>query len=79
MLIWLLNLAVEGSDAFIRKFNREASHNELGLQAVELVGYGVDGDGDGIVDEMTVGDQTTLMIYLAAQPRPVTLELTIWV
>ena len=66
----------KGSDAFIRKFNREASHNELGLQAVELVGYGVDGDGDGIVDEMTVGDQTALMIYLAAQPRPVsTLEL----
>ncbi|NJN46898.1 MAG: hypothetical protein HC808_10935 [Candidatus Competibacteraceae bacterium] len=66
----------KGSEGFIRKFNRDAAHNELGIQAVELVGYGVDGDGDGISDEMTVGDQTALSIYLAAQPRPVTqLEL----
>jgi len=66
----------KGKDVSIRMFNRDASHNELGMQAVELVGEGVDGDGDGVTDEMTVGDQTALVIYLAAQPRPVTrLEL----
>jgi hypothetical protein len=66
----------KGSEGFIRKFNRDAAHNELGMQAVELVGYGVDGDGDGISDEMSIGDQTALSVYLAAQPRPVTqLEL----
>jgi hypothetical protein len=60
----------------IREFNRDASHNELGMQAVEFVGDGVDGDADGITDEMTVGDQTALAVYLAAQPRPTTrLEL----
>ncbi len=63
----------KGSVAFVRDFNRGASHNELGMQAVEIVGDGVDGDHDGVVDEMTIGDQTALAIYLAAQPRPTSL------
>ena len=63
----------KGSRAFLRDFNRDASHNELGMQSVELVGDGIDGDGDGVVDEMSIGDQTALSVYLAAQPRPVTL------
>ena len=46
------------------------------MQAIELVGEGVDGDFDGVVDELTIGDQTALAVYLAAQPRPTTrLEL----
>ena len=32
------------------------------MQAVEIVGDGVDGDADGVVDEMTLGDQTALAI-----------------
>jgi hypothetical protein len=63
----------KGSVPFIRDFNRGASHNELGMQAVEVAGDNVDGDGDGVQNEMTVGDQTALAIYLAAQPRPTTL------
>lgn len=63
----------KGSVGFVRDFNRGASHNELGMQAVELVGEGVDGDFDGVVNEMTIGDQTALAVYLAAQPRPTTL------
>jgi hypothetical protein len=62
----------KGSVAFLRDFNRGAAHNELGMQAVELVGAGVDGDGDGVTDEFTVGDMTALAVYIAAQPRPVT-------
>jgi CxxC motif-containing protein (DUF1111 family) len=62
----------KGSVAFLRDFNRGAAHNELGMQAVELVGYANDGDRDRVVDELTVGDMTALTIYLAAQPRPVT-------
>jgi hypothetical protein len=42
------------------------------MQAVEITGAGVDGDGDGIVDELSVGDITALSVYLAAQPRPTT-------
>jgi hypothetical protein len=63
----------KGSVAFLRDFNRGASHNELGMQSVEIVGDNVDGDADGVVNEMTIGDQTALAVYLAAQPRPTTL------
>lgn len=62
----------KGADPTVRAFNRGASHNELGMQAVELVGDGIDGDFDGVADEMTVGDQTALAVYNAAQPRPTT-------
>jgi hypothetical protein len=62
----------KGSVATLRDFNRGAAHNELGMQAVELTGDGVDGDGDTVADELTVGDMTVLAIYLAAQPRPTT-------
>lgn len=65
----------KGTVRTIREFNRGASHNELGMQPVELVGD-EDADFDGVTEEMTIGDQTALAIYLAAQPRPVTkLEL----
>lgn len=63
----------KGSVAFVRDFNRGASHNELGMQSVEIVGDNVDGDFDGVRNELTIGDQTALAIYLAAQPRPTTL------
>ena len=66
----------KGVIASVRAFNRDAAHQELGMQAVEIVGVGVDGDGDGVVNELTVGDQTALALYVAAQPRPTTrLEL----
>ncbi len=60
----------KGSVASLRDFVRGACHNEIGMQPVELVGVGVDADFDGVADEMTVGDQTALTIYLASQPRP---------
>lgn len=60
----------KGSVGFIRDFNRGAGHNELGMQAVEIVGDNVDGDHDGVVNELTIGDMTALAVYLAAQPRP---------
>jgi len=63
----------KGNEATIRSFNRGAAHNEIGMQAVELVGAGIDGDFDGVVDELTIGDITALAVYVAAQPRPTTL------
>ncbi|MEM7021976.1 MAG: di-heme oxidoredictase family protein [Pseudomonadota bacterium] len=66
----------KGADTTVRQFVRDAANNELGLQPVELVGHGVDGDHDGVVDELSVGDISAMEIYVAAQPRPVTqLEL----
>ncbi len=63
----------KGSVAFLRDFNRGAAHNELGMQAVEIVGDNVDGDADGVKNELTIGDMTALAVYMAAQPRPTTL------
>jgi hypothetical protein len=63
----------KGSVAFLRDFNRGAAHNELGMQAVEVVGDNVDGDFDGVSNELTIGDMTSLAVYMAAQPRPTTL------
>jgi hypothetical protein len=66
----------KGNTASIREFARGACNNEIGMQPVELVGAGVDGDFDGVADEITIGDQTALAVYLASQPRPTTkLEL----
>ncbi len=62
----------KGSVAFLRDFNRGAAHNELGMQAVELVGDAADGDDDHVVDELSIGDMTAFAVYIAAQPRPVT-------
>ncbi len=65
----------KGNHATIRAFTRGAAHNELGLQAVELVGD-QDGDFDGVTAELSVGDLTALTIYMAGLERPVSaLEL----
>ena len=62
----------KGNEATIRSFTRNAAHNELGLQADELVGD-MDGDFDGVTGELTVGDLTALTIYMAALERPVSM------
>jgi hypothetical protein len=68
----------KGSVPFLRDFNRGAAHNEIGMQAVEIVGDDVDGDFDGVRNELTVGDMTALAVYMAAQPRPTSLvELSV--
>lgn len=63
----------KGVVASLRAFVRDASHNELGMQAVEIAGDRVDGDFDGVADELTIGDVSAMSVYLAAQPRPTTL------
>jgi len=63
----------KGVVSFVRDFVRGAGHNELGMQGVELTGVGVDGDGDGVVDELGYGDIGTMAAYMATQARPVRL------
>jgi hypothetical protein len=57
---------------FLRDFMRHAGNNEIGMQAVELVGYGKNEDMDKKTDELTVGDITAFTVYMAAQARPTT-------
>ena len=64
----------KGAIAFIRDFNRDASNQEIGMQSVELVGEDKDGDFDGVTNELRVGDQTALALYIAGQPRPTTRQ-----
>lgn len=64
----------KGVTSNVRAFVRDAGHNELGMQATEMVGLDVDGDGDGVVNELSVGDITAMVIYQAAQPRPTTRQ-----
>lgn len=67
----------KGTTRFVREFNRGAAHTEMGVQPDEiLLSPDQDGDFDGFVRELSVGDVTALAVYNAAQPRPVTrLEL----
>jgi hypothetical protein len=70
----------KGSVAFVRDFVRGAAHNEIGMQGTELLGSPtvdpatVDGDGDGVTNEVFVGDMTSLTLYQAGQPRPTTRQ-----
>jgi hypothetical protein len=63
----------KGAVATIRDFAIDASHNEIGMDPSELVAMGVDADNDGVKDELSVGDMTTMTIYLAGTNRPTTL------
>jgi len=63
----------KGSEKSLRDFSRDAFHNEMGMQPVELTGDGVDGDFDGVTDEISIGDVTAMAVYVAGQPRPTTL------
>jgi len=57
-----------------RDFVRGAMHNENGVQAVEMAGDNKDGDGDGVNNELTIGDITALATYMSFQARPTTLQ-----
>lgn len=67
----------KGTSRFVREFSRGAAHTEMGMQPDEILrSPDEDGDFDGFIRELSVGDMTALAVYNAAQPRPVTrLEL----
>jgi di-heme oxidoreductase (putative peroxidase) len=62
----------KGAVATIRDFVVDASHNEIWMDPVELVGIDVDADNDGVKNELSVGDITGLTVYLAGLNRPAT-------
>ena len=60
----------KGELSSLRAFDLDAMQFHFGMQPVELVGEGVDDDGDGVVNEMMPGELSALEIFIATQDRP---------
>jgi hypothetical protein len=54
----------------LREFVVKALNQHFGMQAVERFGDGEDPDADGVRDEITRGDVTALVMFLATFPPP---------
>jgi len=61
----------KGDNATTRDFDLGAMMFHMGMQPIEVVGEGVDGDGDGVVDEITAGEISALGVFLSTLARPV--------
>ncbi len=59
-----------GSVVSIRQFTNNAFNHHHGMQSVERFGDGVDADGDGVVNELTVADITAASLFQATLPVP---------
>ena len=66
----------KGENFTMRDFDRGAMQFHFGVQPVEVVGDGVDEDGDGVANEVTVLEMTTLHVFDVTNPRPRQVELS---
>lgn len=60
----------KGEFATVRGFDLDAMNFHFGMQPAELVGAGVDGDQDGVVDEVLAGEISALHIFNTNLERP---------
>jgi len=60
----------KGENFSMRDFDRGAMQFHFGIQPVEVVGAGIDDDGDSVSDEVTVAEMTALHIFNVTNPRP---------
>lgn len=60
----------KGAVASLRDFSNTALNHHHGIQTSERAGAGLDLDGDGVRDELTVGDVTALVLFQAALDTP---------
>ncbi len=60
----------KGVDVSLRSFTVESLNHHHGMQPAELFGDGIDADGDGVVNEITRGDVTALVVFQATLPVP---------
>jgi len=54
-----------------RDFDISAMQFHFGIQPTEMVGEGVDADGDGVVNELSVGELSALAIFNTTLERPI--------
>lgn len=60
----------KGEFATTRSFDVSAFQFHHGMQPIEVVGEGVDADGDGVIDEITVGELSAVSIFLEGLEPP---------
>ena len=58
----------KGHIVSLREFVVKAMNSHFGIQAVER--FGADADGDGVLNELTPGDVTALVVFMATLPPP---------
>ncbi len=66
----------KGDNATARQFDIGALQFHLGMQPEEAVGTGVDADGDGVVNEILIGELSALHIFDTNLERPTQDPLT---
>ena len=66
----------KGDKFSIRDFDRSAMAFHFGIQSLDVFEQGTDPDGDGVVDELTIGEMSALSVFLATTPKPRKLKLT---
>lgn len=60
----------KGEFATTRGFDVGAFQFHLGMQTIEAVGQGTDPDGDGVVDEVRIGEVSALVIFNTTLEHP---------
>jgi len=61
----------KGEFVSTRSFDQGAMRFHLGMEPVEVVGPGIDGDNDGVVDEVLIGEMSALHVFATNLERPV--------
>jgi hypothetical protein len=60
----------KGDFSTIRDFDLGAMRFHFGIEPVEVTGLGVDNDGDGVLNELSVGEISALGVWVATRERP---------
>src|SRR6185369_1464625 len=59
-----------GAAVSLRQFTNEGMNQHLGIQSQELFGIDTDPDGDGVMNELTIGDMTAIALFQAQLGTP---------
>jgi hypothetical protein len=59
-----------GAAVSLRQFTNEGMNQHIGMQSQELFGIDTDPDGDGVANELTVGDLTAISLFQAQLGAP---------
>ena len=61
----------KGVTTSLREFTNDAMLHHHGIENYERVGAYVDRDGDGVVNELTPGDTTAIVVFMATLTAPI--------